>query len=298
MKYNIVLLNDNDNELKNLINFFNALHDIELIVIKSHELFETYIKEHHIHLILANEKCVDLDPLSICQEIRSLHELNFLPFIYIMKDDDLELIKRAYEIGVNECTKSAFNLHELLLRIRRYILNYEALEKCLGQNERLGIVLATDQLTKVSNRMHFQTLLAQSIKEYKRYGRYFSIIYFHINDMQKINAIFGFTKGDKLLRDVAQFVAKSIRDSDVIARWGGGDFVILTPNTSINHANKLAFKLNSKLVKENFIQSFQIKVNYGLTQIKKEDDTYSIMDRGKKALYQSVKNHTKNIVVI
>ena len=298
MKYNIVLLNDNQDELDSLTSFFDSLHDIELEVVNSQASFEAYVKGNHIHLILANEKCVALDPLSICQHIRSLSELNFLPFIYIMKNDNLELIKHAYEIGVNECIKAPFNLDELLLRIRRYILNYETLKKCLGQNERLAIVLATDQLTKVSNRMHLQTLLVQAIREYERYDRHFSVIYFQINEMQKINAMFGFAKGDKLLRDIAQFVAKTIRASDVIARWGGGDFVILAPNTVLKDANELAVKLNSKLTQENFIQSFQVKIHYGLTQVKKDDNIHSLVDRGKKALQQSLDNHARNIVAI
>lgn len=298
MKYNIVLLNDNKDELKSLVNYFNELHDINLKVAKSQAIFESYVKEDHIHLILANEKCVALDPLSICQHIRSLSELNFLPFIYITKNDNLDAIKHAYEIGVNECMKAPFNLDELHLRIRRYILNYETLKKCLGQNERLAIVLATDQLTKVSNRMHLQTLLVQAIREYERYDRHFSIVYFQIGEMQKINSMFGFTKGDKLLRDIAQFVAKTIRASDVIARWGGGDFVILAPNTTIKDANELAIKLNSRLSQENFMQSFKVKVNYGLTQVTKDDNIHSLVDRAKKALQQSLDNHSINIVAL
>jgi diguanylate cyclase (GGDEF)-like protein len=298
MTYNIVLINDNKNELKNLVNFLSEAHDINLTVIGERKSFEEYIKDNHIHLILANERCVELDPLALCQHIRSLSELNFLPFLYLSADKDLKHIQNAYEIGVNEYIKSPFNLDELLLKIHRYIINYEALKKCLGQNERLAIVVATDQLTKVSNRMHLQTLLTQAMREYDRYDNLFSIIYFRINDMQKINAIFGFLKGDKLLRDVAQYIAKEIRVSDVIARWGGSDFIILTPNTSLDAAKILAEKLDKKFRKKNFLNSFTTHINYGITQVVKGDDIYSITDRAKKALQISIQNHSVNIVTI
>jgi diguanylate cyclase (GGDEF)-like protein len=297
LKYNIVLINDNENELQNLVAYFDNIHDINLKVIHNKEDFEDYIKLHHIYLILANEQCVALDSLSLCQNIRSLEKLNFLPFLYLIKNNSLKSIQNAYEIGVNECIKSPFNLEELVLRIHRYIINYEALKKCLGQNERLAIVLATDQLTKVSNRMHLQTLLVQAIKEYNRYDRTFSIIYFRINNMQKINAIYGFAKGDKLLRNVAQFIVKHLRASDVLARWGGGDFVILTPNTHAKDTKILAEKINTQLKQKTFIASFNIHISFGITEVLKNDTISSITDRSKKALQQSINNHTINIVI-
>ena len=298
MQYNVLLINDNENELKNLVEYFEKIHDINLKVIKKRIEFEAYIRINPVHLILANERCLSLDPLSLCQHIRSLDSLNFLPFLYLMKTDDIKNIQAAYELGVNECVKAPFNLDELVLRMHRYILNYEALKKCLGQNERLAVVLATDQLTKVSNRMHLQTLLSQAVKEYNRYNRVFSVIYFRISDMQKINAIYGFVKGDKLLRDVAQFVAKNIRTSDVIARWGGGDFIVLAPNTSAENAVVLAEKLNLQLKKKTFLPSFTIHIYFGITQVIENDNIYSIVDRSKKALQQSIENHSINIVSI
>jgi len=298
LHYNVLLINDNENELKNLVKYFENIHDINLKVIQKKIEFEAYIRINPVHLILANEQCLSLDPLSLCQHIRSLDELNFLPFLYLMKTDDIKNIQAAYELGVNECIKAPFNLEELVLRMHRYILNYEALKKCLGQNERLAVVLATDQLTKVSNRMHLQTLLSQAIKEYNRYNRVFSIIYFRISDMQKINAIYGFTKGDKLLRDFAQFIAKNIRTSDVIARWGGGDFIVLAPNTSTENTVALAEKLNLQLKKKTFLPSFSIHVHFGITQVAENDNIYSIVDRAKKALQQSIENHSINIVSI
>ncbi len=298
MKYNIVLINDNKKELNTLVEFFHKIHDINLEVVTTQKYFEEYIKDNHIHLILANERCLELDPLTLCQHIRSLSELNFLPFLYLSKTDDLKNIQNAYEIGVNECITSPFNLDELLLKMHRYILNYEALKKCLGQNERLAIVVATDQLTKVSNRMHLQTLLTQAMREYDRYDSFFSIIYFRISDMQKINAIFGFLQGDRLLKNIAQYIAKEIRISDVIARWGGSDFIILTPNTSLQAAKLLAEKLDVKFKKQTFINSFKTQINYGITQAAKGDNIYTLTDRAKKALQISIQNHSVNIVTI
>ena len=290
MIYHVVLLNDVKKSLKELVAYFKAISDITLEVVDTLEDFQAYIENNKVHLILANSQCQIIDPLSICQSIRSSSSLHFLPFLYLSKKDDARGIKQAYEIGVNECVNTPFNLDELLIRMRSHILSYQTLKKCLVQNERLAVIVATDSLTKVSNRMHLQTILFQSLKEHKRYDRVFSIIYFQISDIQKINAIYGFSKGDKLLKDVAQSVLKSLRHSDIVARWSGSDFVIFLPKSTIQDADLLVKKLNGGLLKEDFLKAYNTRLTYGITQVRKDDTMYTLVERANKALLHSIQN--------
>ena len=290
MTYHVVLLNDIKNSLKELIEYFEALNDISLVVVDSLEYFQEYMEQNTVHLILANSQCQAIDPLSVCQSIRSSSALHFLPFLYLSKKDDAKGVKKAYEIGVNECINTPFNLDELLIRMRSHLLSYQTLKKCLVQNERLAVIVSTDSLTKVSNRMHLQTILFQSIKEHKRYDRIFSIIYFQINDIQKINAIYGFSKGDKLLKDVAQSVLKNLRHSDIVARWSGSDFIIFLPKSTIEDADLLVKKLSGQLLKEAFLKAFNTRLTYGITQVRKDDTMYTLVERANKALMHSLQN--------
>lgn len=290
MRYHVVLLNDIPNSLKELIEYFETLNDISLEVVDSLESFQEYMEQNTVHLILANSQCKAIDPISVCQSIRSSSTLHFLPFLYLSKQEDTEDIKRAYEIGVNECINTPFNLDELLIRMRSHLLSYQTLKKCLVQNERLAIIVSTDSLTKVSNRMHLQTILRQSIKEYKRYNRFFSIIYFQINNIQKINAIYGFSNGDKFLKDVAQFILKNLRNSDIVARWSGGDFIIFLPKSRIEDADLLVRKLNRSLLKQEFVKAFNAHLVYGVTQVRKGDTMYSLVERANKALIHSLES--------
>ena len=290
MEYHVVLLNDIKKSLNELVAYFGTINDISLKVVDSLEYFQEYMEQNTVHLILANSQCQAIDPLSVCQSIRSSSALHFLPFLYLSKKDDVKGIKKAYEIGVNECINTPFNLDELLIRMRSHLLSYQTLKKCLVQNERLAVIVSTDSLTKVSNRMHLQTILSQSIKEHKRYERIFSIVYFQINDMQKINTIYGFSKGDKFLKDIAQSVLKSLRDSDIVARWGGGDFIIFLPKSTVQDADLLVKKLNGLLLKEAFLNAFNTRLSYGITQVREEDTIYSLIERANKALFHSIHN--------
>ncbi len=288
MVYHVVLLNDVTNSLKSLIGYFEKLDDIDLEIIKSEEEFNLYQAQKTIHLVIANSQCRNIDILNICKQIRSSTSLQFMPFLYLNKQDDKKGTKIAYETGVTECLHSPFDLDEVFMRMRSHLLRYITLKKCLIQNERLAIIVATDPLTKVSNRMHLQTILLQAIKEHARYQRIFSIIYFQIGNIQKINLLYGFTKGDKLLRDVAQAVAHTLRKSDIIARWTGSDFVIFLPKTKLEDAELLVKKLNAKLLKEKFLLEYNTRITYGLTQIKKDDTRDALIDRANKALLYSI----------
>lgn len=290
MVYHVILLNDISNSLKDLIIFFENLDDISLKVIESVEEYHAYVAEKTVHLVLANSHCKSIDTLEICEHIRATSISHFLPFLYLNKKDDMKATQKAYEIGVTECISTPLNLNELTMRMRSHLLSYQTLKKCLVQNNRLALIVATDSLTKVSNRMHLQTILAQSTKEYKRYERIFSIIYFQIGNIQKINLLYGFTKGDKLLKDVAQSVFHALRHSDIIARWSGSDFVIFLPKTKLDDAELLVKKLNSKLLKEKFLNAYNTRIAYGITQIKKEDTMFTLVDRANKALIHSIKN--------
>ena len=290
MVYHVILLNDVSNSLKGLINYIEGLDDITLEVITSGDEFHTYMQEKTVHLILANSQCKTIDPLDICTQIRAATPSQFMPFLYLNKKDDVKGTSRAYETGVTECISSPLVLDDLVVRMRSHLLRYQTLKKCLIQNERLAIIVATDPLTKVSNRMHLQTILIQSAKEYKRYKRIFSVVYFQIGEMQKINLLYGFKKGDKLLKDVAQAVFKILRQSDIIARWSGSDFVIFLPKTKLEDAELLVKKLNTQLIKEKFLKEYNTRITYGITQVKDDDSMSTLIDRSNKALIHSIRN--------
>jgi len=292
MKQTVVLLNDVSSSLKNLTKHLSQQDDIELVVIQSLKEFDLFSAAKVVHLVLASSQCKLINPILICKKIRSEVTTTFLPVLYINKKDDKKDIKIAYEAGVNECINMPFSIEDITLRIRSHIINYQALKRCLIQNERLAVIVATDSLTKVSNRMHLQTIIFQSIKEFKRYDRLFSLIYFQVEDIQKYNLLYGFAKGDKLLKNIAQTINHLIRDSDIIARWQGGDFVVFMPKSSIENAGALVKKINKQILKEEFATVYNIHLKYGATQVKKEDTMYTVVERANKALLHSIENNS------
>lgn len=292
MKNTLILINDAQNNLENLINHLSKEEDLELVVLESVEAFVAFDESKVIHMVLMSAQCEKIDPYLIFRTIRSREATIFLPIMYINKKDNQKDIKRAYEAGVNECINMPFNIEDITLRIKSHIVHYQVFKRCLVQNERLFNIVSTDSLTKVSSRMHLQTIIIQSIKEYKRYDRLFSLICIQSEDIQKFNLLYGFAKGDKLLKSIAQAIKHIIRDSDVLARWSGSEFIIFMPKSDIQNAGILVKKINKHILEEEFSKVFNVRLKYGATQVKKDDTMYDITDRANKALQHSIDNNS------
>lgn len=292
MKNTLILMNDVSDSLQNLQKSLDELEEIDLFVLTSLEELQSFQEKKVVHMLLISSQCKYIKPFEVFKKIRLCDRTKFLPILYINKKDDKDDIREAYEDGVTECVNMPFSIEDITLRIRSHILNYHSFKRCLVQNERLFTIVSTDSLTKVSSRMHLQTIILQSIKEYKRYQRLFSLICIQSEDIQKYNLLYGFAKGDQLLKDIAQSIKHIIRDSDVIARWSGSEFIIFMPKSNIDNAGVLVKKINRHIIQEEFSKNFNVRLKYGATQVKKEDTMYKITDRVNKALQSSIETNT------
>lgn len=100
-----------------------------------------------------------------------------------------------------------------------------------------------DELTHLYNRRHFQALLNLEIKRADRFGQPVSLLMVDIDRFKRINDTYGHLGGDHRLREFAQLLISSLREVDMVARFGGEEFVIVLPNTSKRDARLVAEKL-------------------------------------------------------
>ena len=111
------------------------------------------------------------------------------------------------------------------------------LEDMLTRVETLAIV---DSLTGIFNRRRFETILGNEFKRATRYKTPLSCLMIDIDHFKQINDTHGHQDGDIVLREIAQIIQTSIREVDTLARWGGEEFVVLSPNTPKENAGLAA----------------------------------------------------------
>ncbi len=147
-----------------------------------------------------------------------------------------------------------------------------------------------DELTHLYNRASFTEFLEKEIKRGARYGHLFCLAIIDLDDLKKLNDSYGHLYGDTVLKEFANILKTCFRQTDIVARYGGDEFVVLFIETTLSGASVAIERLYQLLNAKNFPSSCSI----GLTEFKKDDTLNSIIDRADKALYiakQSGKRH-------
>ncbi len=131
-----------------------------------------------------------------------------------------------------------------LAQKREKEINHELLEIKSGElaavNEKLGLLTVTDELTGLANRRYFQERIAMELSRANRYGSPLSLLVIDIDRFKSINDTLGHAAGDKVLKELAHRIAKQVRLSDLVVRYGGDELVVLLADTELEAAGIVA----------------------------------------------------------
>src|SRR5512133_3185727 len=165
-------------------------------------------------------------------------------------------------------------------------------------NQKLQIALArekqfsnTDVLTSLYNRRHFLEIAANEFYAAVRYQHPLTIILFDVDDFKQVNDNFGHAAGDKVLERVALAATGQIRMIDVLARYGGDEFIILLPQTSALQAFPVAERIRESIAAQRIVIDkgiFNVSATIGIAEINhtlEGESIENIMQRADKALY-------------
>jgi diguanylate cyclase (GGDEF)-like protein/PAS domain S-box-containing protein len=158
-------------------------------------------------------------------------------------------------------------------------------------NVRLEELATFDMLTGAYNRRKFEQYIKSSVDIKEKYKCDFSIIMFDIDYFKQINDICGHNNGDKILQDISTIVKNTLRDTDKLFRWGGDEFIILLPGTTLKDAYKVAEKVRSSIESNNFgMQCNKVTVSFGVGEYKNGDTIDQYVSNVDKALFMAKSN--------
>lgn len=151
--------------------------------------------------------------------------------------------------------------------------------------EKLVTLSTTDPLTTAYNRRYLLHVLESEISRVSRYNAVFSLIMFDIDHFKIINDSYGHDAGDEVLKGIVQMMQKRIRKNDVLARWGGEEFIILLSGTGLENAKTFADKLIVELRDMSFEQSGKITASFGVTAHRLNETSDSMLKRVDELVY-------------
>lgn len=145
----------------------------------------------------------------------------------------------------------------------------------------------TDTLTGLYNRLKLDEDIAYAIKRTKRLKSVFSIILLDIDNFKQVNDTFGHLVGDGVLKAVSSLLKEAVRDSDMIGRWGGEEFLIICFDTDLEGCKNLAEKLRKQIEKTYFPEVGLLTSSFGVAEHRQGENADVVIARVDKALYRA-----------
>lgn len=174
-------------------------------------------------------------------------------------------------------------------KLKDYSLKLEKLNRLY---EELSV---TDQLTGIFNRRKIDETLRYELERAKRYDTPLSLMMLDIDHFKQVNDTHGHSVGDTTLKEFTGILSKNIRTTDLLGRWGGEEFIIVLPDTTLEHACVLAERIRTDVESHTFPTIKTKTCSLGVTSFQPQDSAESIIERVDTALYEA-KNNGRNQV--
>lgn len=187
------------------------------------EAFAVLMKED-IDLVILDVAIPQINGYEICRQIRKNFAQEELPIIFFTIDDQSESVLKGFRCGGSDFIHKNSAIEILIARVEVHL----QIKRAFNQFKEFSL---TDDLTQTYNRRHAMFTVKEWFARSIRYGTLFSLIYIDVNDLKKTNDLHGHQAGDLLLRSMVAHVKKTLRESDMLFRMGGDEFMILCPDT-------------------------------------------------------------------
>ena len=176
---------------------------------------------------------------------------------------------------------------------------YEKRLKAEGEAEEMSRMAITDSLTRIMNRRGITVGLLDAMAQAERYRTPLTVAMADIDHFKEVNDTHGHKAGDRVLKDVAAILSDALRMPDKVGRYGGEEFLMILPHTSLTQGRKIADRIRASVSKWDFdlgAKKIRLTISIGLCQFKSGEDLEQFLSHADKALYEAKKGG-RNLVV-
>lgn len=163
--------------------------------------------------------------------------------------------------------------------------------------EELERVSQTDKLTGLYNRRHLDKLLLQEFSRHQRADSPLSLVLCDIDHFKRVNDEYGHLIGDVIMQEIAAAVTAKIRNTDIFGRWGGEEFLLILPDTSLDGAVSIVNALQNTLAESRFTRDIKISLSFGIASTANDKDVELQLRRADDALYDAKRRGRDCLVV-
>jgi two-component system cell cycle response regulator len=198
-------------------------------------------------LVITNLQIGQEDGLRLCSMLRSQEETRQVPILLVIDDFDMPRMVKGLDIGVSDYLVKPIDANELLARARIQVRRRRYQDRLRATYQRSLSLALTDSLTSLYNRRYALKHLEGLMQRVALDGKSISLMVCDLDRFKSVNDTYGHAAGDEVLKQFASRALAAVRNVDLVARFGGEEFVIIMPDTDGPHALKVAERLCRKV---------------------------------------------------
>jgi two-component system cell cycle response regulator len=263
-------------------------------------------KKRFFPIVLTDWMMPEMDGIQLCTAIRALPAAGYIYVVLLTAKSAKDDIVAGLRAGADDFLSKPFHPAELVARLNTAKRILELEHSLKRANEEIMTLSILDPLTGAFNRNYLNDHLLKEIKRAQKYLRSLSIVLCDIDRFKSINDTHGHLAGDRALMTFVQCVSSSIRlDVDWIARFGGDEFIIVLPETTVEGAGAAAERF-ARIIRQTFIEiegeKIHLSATFGVTgfdraSIDESIDINTLVGIADRCLYEA-KHREKGTVRI
>ncbi len=296
----ILVVDDDSVQLKRLAQVLGAHYQVEAV--DQPESAQNIAEANDFDLVIVSTMMTDMDGLRLASHLKSHENLRHVPIIMIVDEDDERALLKGLEMGLNDYLVTPVDHNEMLARVKTQIRR-KRFQEALKSNYKQSISMAiTDGLTGLYNRHYLNTHLNNMVRESLAKNKPLSLLIMDMDHFKQVNDTYGHDVGDQVLQALSKVIVNATRGSDLVARFGGEEFVVLMPETDFKPALDAAERIRRTVEKTPFVVTHEVgqilkTISIGASTLNHMGDSgEALLKRADTALYQA-KNGGRNKVV-
>ncbi len=242
------------------------------------------------------------DPLRVAIMLRSKPDFKNVAIMLLAEEDNLPMVIKAIELGVNDYIMCPPDQSELKARVKTQLRRKQYQDNLRTELEETVDLSTKDGLTGVFNRRYFDIHLKQMVAKAAESKKNICMMMLDMDHFKQVNDTYGHPAGDAVLKTLTATLKSSFRVTDLIARYGGEEFIVLINNVDLEMGTQIAEKIRELIEATPFIipgqkDPLHKTTSIGLVAYKNGETVEDFVNRVDKALYEAKETGRNKVVV-
>ncbi len=297
----VLLVDDDEVQAKQIISKLSETYDAHWVS-NPDQVFAT-AKDGNFDVILISTLLLNVDGLRLASHIKSAEETRNIPILVLVDEDEKNVMLKALDMGISDYLVVPIDKNEMAVRVRTQIRRKRYQDALKAQYQKSVSMALTDALTGLYNRHYLNAHLGNMVRYATKNGKNLALMIMDMDHFKQVNDTYGHDAGDMVLKQLAEIITRAARSTDLAARFGGEEFVVLMPETDPAAALGAANRMREIVESTDFViskdgRTIKRTISIGVANLLETGDSADgILKRADEALYIAKNNGRNNVKV-